>query len=128
MLNTLNGKILPYLYGLHKVALFRTRESTHLIQKVFDKGDLNTRLAVFRTIIFSNNLGDGKQVGDLFVKLMAATTLEERKEIVEPFFKNLLSQLHIPHSKANRGKLSWLNALCHGWKQEFSTPRDQVPS
>ena len=118
MLNILNGKVVPYIYGLQKVAQFRPREATHLVQKVFDKGDLNTRLAVFRSIIFSNHLGDGTMVGDLFVKLMGATTADERKEIVEPFFENLLSQLKMSHSKADRGKLSWLNALCHGWKND----------
>src|SRR3990167_3840014 len=92
MLNVLNGKTHAYLYGLQKVATFRPKEATHLLQKVFEKGDLNTRLATFRAAILSPHIGDGKLVGDLFVKLMAATTKEEREEIVEPFFQSLLDR------------------------------------
>ncbi|OGQ05976.1 MAG: hypothetical protein A2W61_04340 [Deltaproteobacteria bacterium RIFCSPLOWO2_01_44_7] len=118
MLNVLNGKTHAYLYGLQKVATFRPKEATHLLQKVFEKGDLNTRLATFRAAILSPHIGDGKLVGDLFVKLMAATTKEEREEIVEPFFQSLLQKSNSPISKASQGKLAWLNALCHGWQQE----------
>lgn len=118
MLNVLNGKTLSYLYGLRKVAALRPREAAHLVQKVFEKGDLTTRLQAFHSVLFSPALGDGKLVGDFFVKLMAATTVEERKKIVEPFFERLLSRLPAADSSACRGKLSWLNALYHGWKKE----------
>ena len=120
MLNTLKGKTAAYLYGLQKVAAFRPLEATHLIQKVFEKGDLNMRLATFRTAIFSPHIGDGKLIGDLFIKLMAATTKEEREEIVEPFLINLLQKTSSAISKSSQGKLAWLNALYHGWQQESS--------
>lgn len=118
MLNSLKEKTVEYLYGLQKVAAFKPLESTHLLQKTFEKGDLDTRLAAFRTAIFSPHIGDGKLIGDLFVKLMAATTKEERKEIVEPFLLSLLEKSSSNISKASEGKLAWLNALYHGWKLE----------
>ena len=112
MIASLGDKTAAYLYGLQKVAGFRPREATHLLQKVFDKGELKERLAAFRTLIFSPHIGDGKLVGDLFVKLMAATTHEERREIVEPFFQNLLAK------GEGQNKLAWLSALYHGWCTE----------
>ena len=118
MIASLGNKTAAYLYGLQKMADFRPREATHLLQKVFEKGELKERLAAFRALIFSPHIGDGKLVGDLFVKLMAATTADERKEIVEPFFKNLLTQSSAGISKESKGKLSWLSALCHGWQAE----------
>lgn len=122
MLNVLGEKTVAYLYGVEKTAAFRPREATHLLQKIFDKGDLNTRLVALRIAIFSPHIGDGKFIGDLFVKLMGATTQEERKEIVEPFFEKLLAYSSSDLSKESRGKLAWLGALCHGWRQE--TPLD----
>jgi len=118
MLNSLSGKTSVYLYALQKVATFRPLEATHLLQKVFEKGDLNTRLLAFRTTLFSPHMGDGKLIGDFFIKLMAATTKEEREEIVEPFFTNLLQKSESQISKSAQGKLAWLSALYHGWKQE----------
>lgn len=118
MLASLGTKTSAYLYGVQKVASLRPREATHLLQKIFEKGDLSTRLASFRTAIFSPHIGDGKLVGDLFVKLMGATTSEERKKIVEPFFLSLLQKGQSPLSKNSQGKLAWLNALYHGWRRE----------
>lgn len=114
----LGDKTAAYLYGLQKVAAFKPKETTHLIQKVFEKGDLNTRLLALRTTLFSPHIGDGKLIGDLFVKLMAATTKEEREEIVEPFFKNCLTKSALNISKEAKGKLAWLSALLHGWNKE----------
>lgn len=98
-----------YLYGLQKIAPTRPREATHLLKQVFEKGGLKTRLAAFRTVAVSDSIGDGKLLGELFVKLMGATTPAERKEIVEPFFESLLQ-----HST----KRNWLHALIHGWRTE----------
>ena len=45
MIASLGNKTVAYLYGLQKIADFRPREATHLLQKVFDKGELKERLA-----------------------------------------------------------------------------------
>ncbi|MDP2599372.1 MAG: hypothetical protein Q8P84_01375 [Deltaproteobacteria bacterium] len=105
------GKAAAYLYGLQKLAARFPKEATHLARQIFEKGDLNVRLAAFRVMAVSPDIGDGKMVGELFVKLMAATTHEERREIVEPFLQNLLR-------KGEGNKLAWLSAIYHGWKQE----------
>ena len=109
----LQGKAAAYLYCLQKLASRYPKEATHLAKQIFEKGDLNVRLAVFRVMVVSPDIGGGKLVGELFVKLMAATTHEERREIVEPFLENLLR-------KGEGNKLAWLNALCHGWRENVS--------
>lgn len=120
MQNILEGKKLAYLLGLKSLAAIRPREATHLTKLLFDKGDLLTRLATLKTTIFSDHVGNGHLVGDFFVKLMGATTTEERKEIVEPFFKRLFQQGKII-SKTAQGKLAWLQAYYHGWQKENLT-------
>lgn len=116
MQNTLEGKKLAYLLGLKSLAAIRPREATHLTKLLFDKGDLLTRLATLKTTIFSDHVGNGHLVGDFFVRLMGATTAEERKDIVDPFFKRLFQQSTL--SKMAQGKLAWLQAYYHGWQAE----------
>lgn len=118
MLNTAQHKRLSYLYGIQKVAAVRPQEASHLAQKIFEKGDLNLRLATFRAILFSAYMGDGKMIGDLFVKLMAATTQEEREDWVEPFMESLLKYSTHKISTNVQRKLSWLHAYYHGWREE----------
>jgi len=120
MLNVLHGKSIAYLYGLKQVAHFRPQEATHLVRIVFDKGDLKTRIAALRTVVFSKEIGDGKLIGDFFVKLMAATTKEEREEIVEPFIESMLYKT-TQATKPIQRKLAWLHAYYHGWKEETAS-------
>lgn len=123
MIAALEGKTGNYLYGIGQVARFRPKEAAHLLRLVFDKGDLNTRLAALRTLIFSEMMGSAKMIGDLFVKLMGATTREERRQTVEPFIENILHRGDWTRSKAVRGKLAWLKAYYHGWKSEQGDSR-----
>lgn len=116
MLETLKKNKITYLYALQQVAKYSPREVTHILQKIFERSDLQTRLISFRSAILTPEIGDGKFVGDLFVKLMAATTLQERKEMVEPFLEKLLQEI-ASHYHVQR-KLAWLNAYYHGWKKE----------
>ncbi len=106
------GKAVSYLYGLQKLSARFPKEATHLAKPIFERGDLNVRLTAFRVAVVSPTIGDGKMIGEWFVKLMAATTHEERREIVEPFFQNLLAK------GEGQNKLAWLSALYHGWCTE----------
>ena len=107
-----------YLYGLSKIAKERPREATHLLSKIFDKGKLEARLAAFRTALFSASIGDGKLLGDFFVRLMAGATEEERKEMIEPFIEILLQHSSKPTDPIVKRKIAWLYAFYHGWKEE----------
>lgn len=106
-----------YLFALEAVAASRPREAGHLLAKFFEKADLKGRMAALRTAVVSENLGDGHLIGEFFVKLMAATTREERRDLVEPTLESLLLKTK-PANPAASGKLSWLNAYYHGWMQE----------
>lgn len=103
-----------YLYALECAAAYRPREAAHLLKQFFEKADLKNRMAALRTAVVSENLGDGHLIGEFFVKLMAATTKEERKEIVEPFLESLI------HKSVGGNKVAWLGAYYHGWKEESS--------
>ncbi|MDO8527579.1 MAG: hypothetical protein Q7T03_07830 [Deltaproteobacteria bacterium] len=111
----LETKSQAYLYALGTVATHRPLEATHLARQVFEKGNLTTRLLSFRTTLFSPHIGDGKMIGDQFVRLMAVA---ERKEIVEPFLTNMLQNSREEISPKSKGKLAWLGALYHGWQRE----------
>lgn len=103
---------LTYLFALEKVAAYKPKEATHLLKQFFEGGELNQRLAALRTSIVSPHLGDGHLIGEFFVKLMAASTPEERKETVEPCLNSLIQK------SAATGKRAWLSAYYHGWQQE----------
>lgn len=104
------GKNAPaYLYAVQKIAVHRPLEAAHLARQVFERGDLNTRLLAVRAVV-SHGIGDGKLVGEMFVKLMGATTPEEKQYLVEPWLARL-ADLSTPQAH-------WLKALCHGWHQE----------
>lgn len=106
-----------YLRALERVAAYRPREAAHLLRKFFEQADLKSRMAALRTAAVSENLGDGHLIGELFVKLMAATTAEERQKIVEPFLESLLQKSATLSNTANN-KVAWLGAYYHGWKNE----------
>lgn len=111
-----------YLYALERVAAYRPREAAHLLRKFFEQADLKNRMAALRTAAVSENLGDGHLIGEFFVKLMAATTAEERDEIVEPFLESLLQKSAAVSAASNpsaaNNKAAWLGAYYHGWKNE----------
>lgn len=81
----------------------------------FAKGDLKTRLALFRIVLFSPHVGDGHLVGDLFVKLMESSSREEREQWVEPTLNSILNRGAWARHPNVQNKLNWLQALYHGW-------------
>lgn len=116
-MQTLEGKKTAFLYGLKKLAAHKPREAALLTKLIFDKGDLITRLAALKTVALSSDLGNGALIGDFFVRLMGATTAQERREILEPFFEKLFAKS--PRlSKEIQGKLAWLEAYYKGWREE----------
>lgn len=112
MIGAIEKKGVAYLYALKKVALFRPRESNQLLKRFFEKANLKLRLAALKTASLTPGLSDAKTVGDFFVKIMGASTHEERKELVEPFIEKLLQK--------NGSKITWLKAYYHGWASEHS--------
>lgn len=107
------GETEPW-YFLVETALGETRP----LFKTFEKMDLKNRLAVFRIALFSPHIGDGPLVGELFVKLMASTTPEEREEWVEPTLHSILNRGAWVANAKVQNKLSWLSAIYHGWRRE----------
>ena len=117
MLNAIKGKESAYIYGLQKMAVSHPKEALLLLRKVFDRGNLRTKLISFRTVIFSDHLGDGKSIGDFFVQIMETSSKEDQEEIIEPFMQSILNRTQ-PTSPTINQKLSWLYAVYHGWKEE----------
>lgn len=117
MTGALQEKESAYIYGLQKMSGERPKEAFLLLQKIFERGDLKTKLISFRTVIFSDHLGDGKSIGDFFVKIMETSSPDEQEEIIEPFLQSILNRTEPTSSTINQ-KLSWLHAVYHGWKEE----------
>lgn len=84
----------------------------------FEKGNLKTKLALFRITLFSPHIGDGHLIGELFVKLMETTSPQEREEWVEPTLHSILNRGAWATNPKVQNKLAWLNALYHGWQKE----------
>lgn len=99
-----------YLYALKRVATFRPREANQILRRFFDQADLKLRLLALKTAALTPGLGDAKTIGESFVKLMGASTEEEKRELIEPFIEKLLTR--------KSRKLAWLHAYYHGWLSE----------
>lgn len=91
---------------------------TRPLFQAFEKMELKKRLALFRITLFSPHVGDGQWMGELFIKLMASTTPEEREKWVEPTLISILRRSAPPASQKVQNKLAWLKALYHGWQRE----------
>jgi len=87
--------------------------------RAFEKGNLKTKLALFRITLFSPHVGDGRLVGELFVKLMGPpTTREEREKWVEPTVNSILNRGAWATNTNIRNKLNRLHQVYHGWLEE----------
>lgn len=91
---------------------------TRPLFQTFEKLDLKKRLALFRITLFSPHIGDGPLVGELFVKLMASATPEEKEKWVEPTLQSILNRGAWSKNAKVQNKLAWLSALYHGWRRE----------
>lgn len=110
MIQAMEQRGAPYIAALKTVAIFRPREANQLLKRFFEKADLKLRLLALKTACLSPSFCDAQTIGDFFVKLMGASTEEEKKELIEPFIEKLLA--------GKSRKLAWLHAYYHGWLSE----------
>lgn len=102
--------------------------NTEGLFQAFAKGDLKTRLALFRITLFSPHVGDGHLIGELFVKLMEGASHEEREKWVEPTLNSILNRGAWATNINVQNKLNWLKALYHGWLEEAQDFATNLPA
>lgn len=103
------------------VARYRPAECRQLLAKIFDRADNNTtRLELIESVVNNPMLGNKAVLGDLFIKLMARSTPQERRTEIYPQLAKIIAANPID---PRRG---FLRALLYGWITEEKTLIDPL--
>lgn len=95
------------------VAVIRPLEGRYLLTQLFARADNDARLRILGTFVDDPRMGSSRAIGDLFVKLMARTTPEERRLEIYPALRALVG--NTPESSPRHG---FLAAMLRGWLSE----------
>ena len=117
----LQGRDKVYLAALHHTGFFKPREMTHLTRRLFETGPPATRVLSLEALTLSAHLGKVQDVNESFVRLMAATTPEERDLLIYPALLRVIGRGRNIPSPPTAEKVARLTTLLRGWLSETST-------
>lgn len=110
----LGQRLLLFYSCLADAASYNRALPSHFVPKVFDISNLQERVAELMLTV-RTPLGSAEQLREAFVRLMAASTIEEQQDFVIPALTRFLASTPFPTDPQIRAKRDWLFALLHGW-------------
>lgn len=96
------------------VAKERALEGGEILDKMFIKGDLDSRVTLLRSLVKRDGAGDKESVGNCFMQIQGMTTSAERREIVHP----ALIEMACREVASRNVRGGFLLAMISGWREE----------
>lgn len=96
-----------------RVAGIRKEEGAAILDKMFIRGNLASRVSILRTFMKGEDR-DKSAVGEYFVKIMEGATKEERRDLIHPAIIGMACNA----VAARNVKGGFLLAMLAGWKEE----------
>lgn len=101
------------------VAKLRPTECRHVLQHLFGRVDSALRLKILHAFVNNSRLSPIQEIGDMFVKILARSTPDERNEEIYPELLQIVGDN--PRTSPRHG---FLAAILKGWISEC--PKGQV--